>query len=700
MPRITIRFALIALLLAAIVPTATGIGVSAYLNSRATVELLWRDLADEMIEDARQKALRYLESAGAQLRLSRLLTEKGLIDPADREGLLDYLHRCLLAHLNVTWCSYGGADGAYLAAYREPDGSIRLTDREREEGRTRYRDYRIKPDGSYALIVDRFGDFDPRTRPWWPVAEESDEPSWSEPFLFASRRQPGVVLVERQDDAEGNMIGVWLMEYELSAIARYLRDIRESAVPLGGPQSHADIYIVSGQGRVIGHPLAQTVRDRKSGPELIPAGEHEDEKLAKAYAHTKASPGGERHFEVMADGERYLAVSAPFSETGTPDWTVLIAVPAQALLGRIYDNNRAAAWIAALAALLSVLMGIFIAERTMGRALRGIAKDLDQIGRLDFSAEGASQTSAIREIAAMHAARDRMTGGLRSFAKYVPAGLVRDLMLRGQEAALGGETRELTVYFADIEEFTAIAETLSPNELVDQLGDYFEEMSGVIRGEDGTVDKFIGDAIMAFWGAPQDVSDHALRACKAALRCQARLEDLRQVWAKEGRAAFRARIGINTGDVLVGNIGSDERMNYTVMGDPVNVASRLEMQCKRAGLEIIIGQRTRELAGADVVARPLDKLAVRGKVEGIVVYELIALREFATADQLLMEALGEEAMSAYLARDFDGAAAACRKLLKLRPGDVSASELLVRTETLTASGVAENWDGVMVLTDK
>jgi len=515
MPRITIRFALIALLLAAIVPTATGIGVSAYLNSRATVELLWRDLADEMIEDARQKALRYVESAGAQLRLSRLLTEKGLIDPADREGLLDYLHRCLLAHPNVTWCSYGGADGAYLAAYREPGGSIRLTDREREGGRTRYRDYRIKPDGSYALIVDRLGDFDPRTRPWWPVAEESDEPSWSEPFLFASRRQPGVVLVERQDDAEGNMIGVWLMEYELSAIARYLRDIRESAIPLGGPQSHADIYIVSGQGQVIGHPLAQTVRDRKGGPELIPAEEHEDEKLANAYLHTKESPGGGRHFEVMADGERYLAVSAPFSETGTPDWTVLIAVPAQALLGRIYENNRVAAWIAALAALLSVLMGIFIAERTMGRALRGIAKDLDQIGRLDFSAEGAVQ-----------------------------------------------------------------------------------------------------------------------------------------------------------------------------------------MQCKRAGLEIIAGQRTRELAGADVVARPLDKLAVRGKVEGIVVYELIALREFATADQLLMEALGEEAMSAYLARDFVGAEAACRKLLKLRPGDVSASELLARTETLNASGVAENWDGIMVLTDK
>ncbi len=329
MPRVTIRFALIALLLAAIIPTATGIGVSAYLNSRATVELLWHDLADEMIEDARQKALRYVESGTAQLRLSRLLTDYGLIDPADRDATLEYLHRCLLAHPNVTWCSYGGADGAYLAAYRQPDGTLRLTNREQEPGGTRYRDYSVGPDGTYTLIADRLGDFDPCKRPWWPVAKTATEPAWSEPFLFASHRQPGVVLVERQDGKNGEMIGAWLMEYELSAIANYLREIKLSAATRGGPQAHADIYIVSGQGHVIGHPLGQTARDGENGPELIPAHEHEDEKLANAYRHVKAAGhDGRRHFEVTVDGELYLAVSAPFAEDGKPDWVVLIAVPA------------------------------------------------------------------------------------------------------------------------------------------------------------------------------------------------------------------------------------------------------------------------------------------------------------------------------------------------------------------------------------
>ncbi len=152
--------------------------------------------------------------------------------------------------------------------------------------------------------------------------------------------------------------------------------------------------------------------------------------------------------------------------------------------------------------------------------------------------------------------------------------------------------------------------------------------------------------------------------------------------------------------MLVGNIGSDERMNYTVMGDPVNVASRLEALCKRTRLGIMIGQRTRELAGADIVARPLDKIAVKGKAKGIVVYELMALRDAATPDQLRAEALGEQALNAYLARDFAAAAVAARELLELLSGDVSASELMAWAQTLAETGVPEDWDGVKVLTEK
>lgn len=215
-------------------------------------------------------------------------------------------------------------------------------------------------------------------------------------------------------------------------------------------------------------------------------------------------------------------------------------------------------------------------------------------------------------------------------------------------------------------------------------------MVDVIFEHGGTLDKFIGDAIMAFWGAPQDVPDHALGACKAALKSQARLAELRQDWRQAGRPQFHARIGINSGLVLVGNIGSERRMNYTVMGDPVNVASRLETECKRRKLGIIIGQRTRELAGEAIVARPLDRLAVKGKEQGIIVYELIALRDEASAEQLRAEALGEDALSAYLERDFAGAEAACHELLMLLPDDVAAKDLLSRAEARGRSPVPQS----------
>ena len=200
---------------------------------------------------------------------------------------------------------------------------------------------------------------------------------------------------------------------------------------------------------------------------------------------------------------------------------------------------------------------------------------------------------------------------------------------------------------------------------------------------------------MAFWGAPQDVADHALRACKAALKCQARLAELREDWSAAGCPQIHARIGINTGEVVVGNIGSEQRMNYTVIGDSVNVASRLEGECKGFKLDILIGQRTRELAGTAIVARPLGRLAVRGKEDAILVYALVALRDEATPVQLKAEALGEEAIAAYLARDFRPAAAACRKLLKLLPGDVSATELLARARDAAKSPVPHRGEALL-----
>ena len=162
----------------------------------------------------------------------------------------------------------------------------------------------------------------------------------------------------------------------------------------------------------------------------------------------------------------------------------------------------------------------------------------------------------------------------------------------------------MTISFCDLADFTTLSEQLSPEELVRHLGDYFGPLSAEILATGGTVDKYIGDAIMAFWGAPAPTPDHAIAACTAALRNQATLAVLRRRWAAEGKPELHARIGIHTGEVIVGNIGSPARLNYTVMGDPVNVASRLEGLGKHYGTGILIGEPTYLDARSAIIARP------------------------------------------------------------------------------------------------
>ena len=217
-----------------------------------------------------------------------------------------------------------------------------------------------------------------------------------------------------------------------------------------------------------------------------------------------------------------------------------------------------------------------------------------------------------------------MAGGLAAFRKYIPADLVKTLLSEGVEPRPGGSIRTVTILFADIAGFTGLSERLG-DQIIPLLSGYLDLMSREVSGHGGTIDKFIGDAVMAFWGAPAANADHAVDACRAALACQ---QALRQSGLSDdaGRP-LKVRIGINSGAVLVGNIGSEFRLNYTVIGDAVNVASRLEGANKEYGTDIIIGEETRRLAGDRIEVRELDRLTVYGREGGLAIYELLGIAE-------------------------------------------------------------------------
>jgi class 3 adenylate cyclase len=260
----------------------------------------------------------------------------------------------------------------------------------------------------------------------------------------------------------------------------------------------------------------------------------------------------------------------------------------------------------------------------LSRPIENISRELKSVEALSFES-GSGNVSKIKEIAQLQSAAALLRNSLQSFSSFVPLDVVRELVRTGTPLTLGVEQRFMTVLFTDIEDFSSLSEQLPANDLLGQMSVYFEEVSRAITQEAGTVDKFIGDGVMAFWGAPAERSDHALRACAAALRATRRMAEVNERWAGEGRPKLRTRIGLHSADVLVGNVGSTERLSYTVMGDGVNVAARLEGMNKIFGTAICVSDSVVEAAGPTLVVRPLREVQVKGRVHAFMVYELLGI---------------------------------------------------------------------------
>lgn len=259
---------------------------------------------------------------------------------------------------------------------------------------------------------------------------------------------------------------------------------------------------------------------------------------------------------------------------------------------------------------------------------------------------------------------------IASFAKYVPAQLVRQLIERGEEIRIGGKSAELTLMFTDVEGFTGIAEQMDSDQLLVHLSEYFDHLTRIVRTERGTVDKYIGDSLMAFWGQPLPLPDAPYRACKAALACVAELEALNRQWAEEGKAVMKTRFGLHTGVVTVGNMGSKDRINYSAVGDNVNIASRLEGINRIYGTSVVISASTYAVVKDRFLCRPLDRVRVKGRSESIRIYELVA--EFGDGIDSDLERFYQQFELAYEAReqgDCERALAILDAIDDLRTGD-------------------------------
>lgn len=351
---------------------------------------------------------------------------------------------------------------------------------------------------------------------------------------------------------------------------------------------------------------------------------------------------------------------------------------------------------------LATFMSLFfsaIVTRLLVQAVRELVAGAEAVQAGNLDTEVAITTHD--EVGRLSKAFNSMVDGLRlkerikdTFGKYMDPRIVSGLLEHPEFTNPGGEKREMSVMFIDLKGFTSISEALPPNALVDMVNDFFGHMTDAIASHQGVVDKYMGDAVMAYWGPPFcDAEDHADLACRAAVDALSRLKDFRAaVHAELGAQAdgldIDLRIGVSSGDMIVGTIGSTASRNFTVMGDPVNLGSRLEGANKAYGTRILISERTYQLARDAIAAREIDMIRVKGKHEPVRVYELLSDADSKPSLQ--------NGLKAYRAQDWDTAQAAFSAL----SGDSAAQVYQDRIQRLRTAPPPADWDGVWVFETK
>jgi class 3 adenylate cyclase len=529
--------------------------------------------------------------------------------------------------------------------------------------------------GGYNVVTET----DIRTLPGYQSAKTTGTLAVTEPSINPDTGFP--ILSLRVPIFHGvDFIGCASANITVDVLSRFLDKHRTS--------THSTTFIADrNSGKIIAFPDQQKgVRLENGLLKIATVTDIDDSNVREAYRQHSLVDAESFVFRSPTNGADLIAAFAKFPGGFGQPWQVITLTPIDDFVGTLKATNRLM-MVIIIALTIIELFFIYFASSRLSRPVENVSRQLQEIESLHFDTP-TSRPSNIREIARLESAASLLRTSLKSFSSFVPLDVVRQLIKSGIPLTLGVEPRFLTVFFSDLENFSSHSETLAPADLLIQISTYLEEVSAAIAQEGGTVDKFIGDGIMAFWNAPVQRPDHVLRACAGALRASRRMERVNDAWEAEGRPRIRIRIGLNCANVLVGNVGSSTRLSYTALGDGVNVAARLEGINKVFGTTICISDSIYDQVGTEILARPLKRVQVKGRKTEFMIYELLAIR--ASDDPELGVRGRDEQLSTMTwqasqhieAGDFAAAESAYRAILFNFPGDPVAKYMLTECEEI------------------
>lgn len=468
---------------------------------------------------------------------------------------------------------------------------------------------------STLLVENKQGFTDPAFKKYFLSLKPDTPPNWEKPW----RRENSTLITYSTGIFKGGKkIGAVGAGITLTRLSSAIAKLEKGTGFTG--------FVLYGNDRILAHkslPQLSSAKVSKAQP-LFPARAITDGVLAQ-FATAKPtvfSDGkGFESRDIWVGQNAYLAISRPVKMYGNQLWHIGVYAPRKELLAQL--RRLIMSFVAALAVLLlSVLAAIFLAKR-LASPIKKISEAAAHVGSLELDAIERLPGSHIREINQQATAFNQMLEGLKWFEAYVPRQLVKRLIRRHDDEHITSREEVLTVMFTDVIGFTAMSENLPPQETVQLLNEHFEVINSAIEQSGGTIDKYIGDAVMAFWGAPDKQQDHALRACRAAIAINEGFEKLQN--------NLRIKIAIHTGPLIVGNIGAVGRMNYTVIGDTVNTCSRIESLAGEiddgSRVIIVISQATADLVKDEFDLKRAGEFRVKGREQPVVVHKILNRRK-------------------------------------------------------------------------
>jgi adenylate cyclase len=699
--KLGLRTALTGLVLLTVAVTAILIHLTWFYASRQNVADVVGQLNRQIVASVQHEVRGTLNDALSVQEAVQSIFFQEAIKPTD-EAKREFIFLALLrSHPTLSWIALGFPDGGFFGALRAADNEIDMVE-VKQNAETGLRQQRVDtytPQPGDVLFRGREitpSNYEATAQTWYQRAVAENGPGWSM-LSHLPYRDRAAIVTSTPLVIDLDFSGVLAVVVELDRLSEFLAGLQVGKT--------GTVVLLNRGGQIVASAASAAVERQRQGemPVLgtLARGHPMLASVAALLDGTGVSLADLQETRQLQttgpiDGKDYFVTFSPLKFNG---WVVATVIPADDFLASIRRNVMILLIALAGLTLLIAAIAILSANRLVAAPLLRIAGQLKHIEQFRLDRVG-RLTSPLRELDDLSGALLQMSRGLASFQKYMPTELVRTLVSHGVEARPGGRQQTLTVMFTDLAGYTGISERLGDH-VVPLLAEYLEVVSAAVLGRSGTIDKFIGDGVMAFWGAPVPNEHHALDACAAALECQRLLASQRAAAEHSGGTPLRMRIGINSGRMLVGNIGSNERLSYTVIGDPVNVASRLEPLGKLYGVDIIIGEETRMAAGDAIIVRRLDRVAVYGRSGGLAIYELLGLAEDAKTATPKWVRKYEAGLAAYEDRRWSEAIGLFEATAAIRGTVDRPSEILIeRCRSCLTDPPASDWIPISVLESK